>query len=110
MRLAFISRDIRRKPRNARKSWIFCNQSATVRKKNGFTASPMSKEMDVSNQFLQAYDEFADPIFRHCYFRVFRRDRAKELVQETFLRAWEYQLQGKPIENIRAFLYRIANN
>ena len=64
----------------------------------------------MEQKFLQAYEAYNDAIFRHCYFRVFRRDRAKELVQETFMRVWEYMAGGKEIENIRAFLYRVANN
>ncbi len=58
----------------------------------------------------KAYDEYSDAIFRHCYFRVFNRERGKELMQETFMRAWEYLLSEQEILNIRAFLYRIANN
>ena len=64
----------------------------------------------MEEQFLKAYDDYADAIFRHCYFRVFSRERARELMQETFTRTWEYAIKGKAIENIRAFLYRVANN
>lgn len=60
--------------------------------------------------FLAAYEEYADAIFRHCYFRVFDRERAKDLMQEVFMRAWEYQCKGEEVRNMRAFLYRIANN
>lgn len=60
--------------------------------------------------FLKAYDELADPIFRHCYFRVFNRERAKDLTQETFTRTWEYLNKGEKVKNLRAFLYRVANN
>jgi len=59
-----------------------------------------------------AYQQYADAIFRHCYFRVFDRERGKELMQETFMRAWTYisDEKKKKVENMRAFLYRIANN
>lgn len=63
------------------------------------------------NQLLSdAYEQYADAIFRHCYFRVFSRERGKELMQETFLRTWQYLSEGKTVDNMRAFLYRIANN
>lgn len=62
------------------------------------------------DEFLHAYDRFSDAIFRHCHFRIGDRERAKELMQETFCRAWEYSAKGNKVENIRAFLYRIANN
>ncbi len=57
-----------------------------------------------------AYDEHADAIFRHCYFRTFNRELGKDLLQETFLKVWEYMQKGQQIDNMRAFLYRIANN
>lgn len=58
----------------------------------------------------EAYNAYADPIFRHCYFRILDREKAKELMQETFIKAFEYAKKGQKIENIRALLYRIANN
>jgi len=62
------------------------------------------------DEFMKVYDAHVDAIFRHCYFRVFDRERARDLVQETFLKTWEYLAQGRKIENIRAFLYRVATN
>jgi RNA polymerase sigma-70 factor (ECF subfamily) len=58
----------------------------------------------------EAYNTYADPIFRHCYFRLLDREKAKELMQETFIKTFEYAKKGQPIDNIRALLYRIANN
>ncbi len=52
-------------------------------------------QSSIEEEFLAAYDQYADAIFRHCYFRVFDRERGKDLMQEVFM---------------RAFLYRIANN
>lgn len=66
--------------------------------------------LDIHDEFLAAYDAFADAIFRHCYMRVSDRDRAKDLMQETFTRAWKYIAEGKTVDNVRAFLYRVANN
>lgn len=60
--------------------------------------------------FIKAYDDHSDAIFRHCYFRVFERERAKELMQEVFIKTWEYLKNGQSIENLKAFLYRVANN
>ncbi len=68
------------------------------------------KPTDPAQILTAAYDQYSDAIFRHCYFRVFNRERGKELMQETFMRVWEYLLSGQEVLNMRAFLYRIANN
>lgn len=64
----------------------------------------------VEQEFLKAYDQFADAIFRHCVFRVSDRESAKDITQGTFVRLWDYMSQGKKVDNMRAMLYRIANN
>jgi RNA polymerase sigma-70 factor, ECF subfamily len=66
--------------------------------------------MRLEDEFLEAYDAYADAIFRHCYYRLFDRERARDIMQDTFMRAWEYMGKGEKVENIRALLYRIANN
>lgn len=70
----------------------------------------MPNQPPIEEEFLAAYDQYSDAIFRHCYFRVFDRERGKDLMQETFMRAWEYIAKGEKVLNMRAFLYRIANN
>jgi len=62
------------------------------------------------NAFLEAYDQFSDAIFRHCYFRVSDREKAKDLVQEVFSRAWRFVSLGQEVKNLKAYLYHIANN
>ncbi len=70
----------------------------------------MSQSHPLQDEFTAAYDAYADAIFRHCYFRVFDRERGRELMQETFMKTWEYLASGKKVDNLRAFLYRTANN
>ena len=60
-------------------------------------------------EFIKSYDAYADAIFRHCYFRLYDREEAKDAVQETFLRAWKYSKDNR-IDNVRALLYKIARN
>jgi RNA polymerase sigma-70 factor (ECF subfamily) len=64
----------------------------------------------LEKQFFKAYEKYSDAIFRHCYFRVFNKDKAKDLTQEAFMRTWQYLVGGAEVEIIRAFLYRVANN
>lgn len=68
------------------------------------------KSNAIEKEFVKAYDQFADAIFRHCLFRVSDREKAKDIAQGSFVRLWAYMSQGKEIDNMRALLYRIANN
>ena len=61
-------------------------------------------------QFLRAYEEYADALFRYCYFRVSDRETAKDLLQSAFCKTWEYLVAGGKIRNFRAFLYRTVHN
>ena len=64
----------------------------------------------VELQFIEAFNAHNDAIFRFCYYRVYNRELAKELTQETFLKTWKSLTDGNEIDNIRAFLYRVAKN
>ncbi|MBI4091025.1 MAG: RNA polymerase sigma factor [Candidatus Komeilibacteria bacterium] len=66
--------------------------------------------MVTENQFLKAYEENADALFRFFYFRVYDREKAKDCLQETYLRTWSYLAQGKQVKNLKAFLYQVARN
>ncbi len=65
---------------------------------------------DPSELIEASYDQYADVIFRHCYLRLMNRDLAKDLMQDAFIKAYAYAEKGNVIDNIRALLYRIANN
>lgn len=66
--------------------------------------------VDNEQQLLGAYDSYADALFRHCYFRLYDREAAKDVVQDAFVHTWEYLCKGNTIDNTRAFLYRTVNN
>lgn len=61
-------------------------------------------------QFLKLYDEFSDLVFRHCYFRVSDREKAKDLTQETFKKLWICMSEGITIRHNKAFIFKITNN
>jgi RNA polymerase sigma factor (sigma-70 family) len=61
-------------------------------------------------QFVVMYEEYADAIFRFCYFKLRDREAALELSQETFARMWRYLSGGQEIEHARAFAFRVARN
>lgn len=70
----------------------------------------MSRNPDIMEEFVKAYDEWSDAIFRHCWFKIGDREKAKDLMQETFTKSWQYISQGTKVNNLRSFLYRVANN
>lgn len=70
----------------------------------------MGGNQAIEKTFLELYDAEADAVYRFIYFKILDRDRAEEIVQEAFVRTWDYLVAGKDIENWRAFVYRVANN
>jgi len=71
----------------------------------------MKKHRDQEKQLWEAYEAYADALFKHCYFRMYDRELAKDLVQEAFTRVWSsYLIEGKEVLNLRALLYRILKN
>lgn len=65
---------------------------------------------DSERQFLEAFDTYSDALFRHAYLRVSDRERAVDLVHDTFTKAWSYLREGREIATFRPFLYKILNN
>lgn len=70
----------------------------------------MNATLGKTEEFMKAYEDLSDAIFKHCYYRVYDRERAKELMQECFTRTWECVAGGKDIKNLKAFIYRVAGN
>lgn len=62
--------------------------------------------MKSEKEFSDAFEAYSDELFRHCSLRLRDRERAVELTQECFLRAWDYIQKGEEIEQVRPFLYR----
>lgn len=60
--------------------------------------------------FLNAYDAYADGIFRFAVVKTSNPETAKDLTQETFIKTWDYIRQGKSIKNYKAFVFKTMNN
>ena len=67
-------------------------------------------ESSEEKAFLQAFEAHADALFRHAFFRVSDRDRAYDLTQDTYLKAWDYVVKGGEVKQYKSFLYRILHN
>ncbi|HWO07546.1 MAG TPA: RNA polymerase sigma factor [Candidatus Paceibacterota bacterium] len=60
--------------------------------------------------FLEAFNMYSDALFRHAAFRISNRERALDLTQDAYLKAWDYLQQGGEVREFKSFLYRILNN
>jgi RNA polymerase sigma-70 factor (ECF subfamily) len=65
---------------------------------------------DNSRELTDAYERYNDELFRHCSLRLKDRERALEITQETFVRAWQYMEKGEEVRELRPFLYRTLRN
>ena len=67
--------------------------------------------MDIdADEFEGIYEEFARKIYTYCLFRVSSKEEAEDIAASVFIRAWDHVSSGKPVDNVQAFLYRIAGN
>lgn len=60
-------------------------------------------------EFSKIYDKYINKIYRFIFLKVSSEEIAQDLCSETFLKGWK-AFQNQNIENIQAFLYRIARN
>jgi RNA polymerase sigma-70 factor, ECF subfamily len=61
-------------------------------------------------RFLKAFEEYSDALFRHATLRISDRERAIDLVHDTFAKVWTYVRNGHEVDNFRPFLYKVLNN
>lgn len=68
------------------------------------------QEVGTEERFLKAFDEYADMLFRHASFRIADRDRAIDLVHDSYTKVWTYIRRGHEIDAFKPFLYKVLNN
>lgn len=61
-------------------------------------------------RFLKAYEEYGDALFRHAAMRISDREKAIDVVHDTFTKVWSYVRGGHEIDSYRPFLYKVLNN
>lgn len=62
------------------------------------------------DRFLKAFEDYSDALFRHASIRVSDRERAIDIVHDTFTKVWSYARAGHQIDSYRSFLYKVLNN
>jgi len=61
-------------------------------------------------RFLKAFEEYGDALFRHAFLRISDREKAIDVVHDTFTKVWTYVRNGHEIDQFRPFLYKVLNN
>ncbi len=60
--------------------------------------------------FENAYVEYNSDLKKYSYYKVHNHALAEDIVQDTYIRTWNYLLQGRQINMMKAFLYHVLNN
>ena len=65
---------------------------------------------DAEARFAQLFDEYSAPIFNYVLRMVADRDRAADITQDTFIKAYRKLHTVTDATSTRSWLYRIATN
>lgn len=68
------------------------------------------KKESHEDRFLKAFEDYNDALFRHAVIRVSDREKAIDIVHDTFTKVWTYIRSGHEIDSYRSFLYKVLNN
>lgn len=77
---------------------------------NGFRMEDSRERGGQEERFLSAFEEYGDALFRHAMLRIGDRERAIDIVHDTYTKVWSYVRNGHAIESFRPFLYKVLNN
>jgi RNA polymerase sigma-70 factor, ECF subfamily len=69
-----------------------------------------AKQVNPREQVLTVYDEYRPRLFRYLRSMGLGRDRAEEVIQETFMRLTAELLQEVDIQNLQGWVVRVAHN
>lgn len=61
------------------------------------------------NLLAGAHEEYRKQLKRYSLSKVSNPQLAEDLVQDTFLRAWNYLLKGGKVDTMKSFLYQILH-
>ena len=64
----------------------------------------------LKQQVTQAFELLRDPVYRYLFRVLDNMEEAEDLTQEVFLRLYLYLHKGHTVNNIRAWVFRVAHN
>jgi len=70
----------------------------------------LSSPPSIETRYLELYEQEMPKVYRFVASRVNSKALAEDITSESFMRTWDYLREGGKIENMRAFVYRVANN
>lgn len=59
--------------------------------------------------YKELYNEHAQNLFKHFYYKFGNVEWAEDVVQESFIKLWK-KCKDVPLPKVKSFLYTIANN
>ena len=62
------------------------------------------------DEVVALYDQLRTPVLRYLLSFGIQIDDAEEVLQEVFLALFQHLLQGKPRDNLRGWIFRVAHN
>ncbi len=83
---------------------------ATEKRAVGKAGKSSEDPKGYEERFLKAFEDYADALFRHAQYRLSDRERAVEIVHDTFTKVWGYLRSGHEIDSYKPFLYKVLNN
>src|SRR6185369_9761918 len=59
---------------------------------------------------VRAFNDLRDELFGTLVYLLGNRDDAQDAAQETFMKCWRLQTELAGVQNLRAFIFRVAMN
>jgi RNA polymerase sigma-70 factor, ECF subfamily len=69
-----------------------------------------NNQNNLESVFTKAYDEYSDPLYRFIYYKISDKEAAKDILQQLFMKVWDYMQAGNQIKEMKPVLYKVASN
>jgi RNA polymerase sigma-70 factor (ECF subfamily) len=73
-------------------------------------ARPVEKKSDIEEEVIHLFGLFRNPLLRYVISLGLSRQDGEEIIQEVFLALFRHLRLGRPRENLRGWIFRVAHN